>query len=368
MNPDRFLITPDNALPHVVLWQPYSVEDVARIAASCSGQTHQARIIDALKLLEAAERIANPMAPWLDQDTVSNEERIMDDLRRQTPEIIKQATAATGRIDRMALCKIACEKAGRVGTGEKPLTADRIEKLFHEWLSVAAENSARWEAFRKLSRNKIERCEKVIQARNDSIAAHEKCDSLAAVWQALREKKQAALSNDQTEDEIAEIEKQCEKAEASFRASKDAALEAEQCITRSIDEACVREVERKRKILTENQRKTEREAFRLRFESGTGNAKRTVLDEKAATVILLGDQEFIGFLRFLKCPPPKKMMAPIPPRPKDESGKYISRPRAESGDFKDWDNGGSASDEFPVTGLPHEPVERTEANRLRKKK
>jgi hypothetical protein len=280
MNSDRLLITPGKALPHVVLWQSYSVEDVARIASACAGETHQDRIVDALKLLEAVEKIANPMAPWLDQDTVSDDERVMDELRRQTPEIIKRATSETGRIDRMELCRIACEKAGRVGKGEKPLTDDRIEKLFHEWLSGAADSHARWEAFRDLPRTKIARCKPVIQAHNDSIAAQKNCDSLAACWQALREKKKAAISNGLTEKEIAEIETHCDEAEALFRASKDAAWEAERRITRSLNEAYVREVDRKRKNLTEEQKKAEREAFRLRFEAGTGNAKRSVREKQ----------------------------------------------------------------------------------------
>jgi hypothetical protein len=368
MNSERFLITPDNALPHVVLWQSYSVEDVARIASACAGETHQDRIVEALKLLEAVEKIANPMAPWLEQDVASDDERVMDELRRQTPEIIKGATSETGRIDRMELCRIACEKAGRVGKGGKPLTDDRIEKLFHEWLSVAADSHARWEVFRTIPSIKIERCKKVIQAHNDSIAAQKNCDCLAVSWQALREKKKAAISNGLTEKKVAEIEAQCEKAEALFHASKDAAWEAERRITRSLNEAYIREVDRKRKDLTEKQKKAEREAFRLRFESGTGNAKRWVHDETVATALLLGQDEFTGLLNFLRFPPPSGEAAPRPPRPKDEFGQFITRPKDASGKFKAWVDDENASEEFPLTGLPQKPVERTEANRLRKKK
>lgn len=359
---NRLLVTPEIACPHANLSQPYSVEDVARIAAGCAGETHQDRIIDALRLLAAAENIANPMAPWLDQDSASDDEQAMDVLRRQVSEIIKQATTKAGGIDRVKLCKIACLKAGRVGKSGNLLSDDRVEKLFHEWLADAADSHARWEVFRQLPRNKIERCKKVLKARKDSIAAQRKCDSLAASWQALREKKNAAMSNGRPETEVAELTKKCDEEGALFRASKVAAWDAKRGITRSLDEAYVREVDRKRKKLTKEGRKAESEAFRLKFESGTGNEKRLIHDEAAASALLLGQNEYLGLLSFFRFPPPKDKAAPKPPRPKDEFGKFIPRPRDESGGFKEWSDVDSASEEFSVAELPQGSIERTDDN------
>ena len=87
-------------------------------------------------------------------------ENVLYDLQQQADEIIRLATDAEGRINRVNLCKIACDKAGRKSpktkdeTEDKPLSDDRVKELFrNEWLPLAAEDQARWKLFRQMEQD-----------------------------------------------------------------------------------------------------------------------------------------------------------------------------------------------------------------------
>lgn len=333
---NRFSINGDNALPHAILWQSYSVEEVALIAARCEGETHQKRVIEALKLIEAVENIANPLAAWLDQDSHREEgdglgnvpdiekEQELSKLYQQTDEIIRLATDADGKINRIELCNLACEKAGRKSPKtkkqpeEKPLSGDRVEKLFlREWLPQAAESFARWELFR--------------QMKHDDAQARE--DLRSAIEQGSNKKVIAKLKE------------------------KVAAADA-----RSFSE----EIDRKRETLTDAERKAEREQFRLSLEQGTKNDPRIVHTEGHARAILLGTAEFTGFLWFLTYPKAKPKYEPRPPQLRDSGGKYAELERDAEGKIMSKLDV-SRADESPMPAVQHGADNDTEKKVWKKK-
>jgi len=382
MNDNRFSITPEVLLQQhpILIGQSYPVEEVGKIAAGCAGGTPQDRILEALKLLAAAEEIAN-WTPWTDQDSRREEgdglgdipdfdaEQVMFELEQMAPEIIRQATNGDGQIARKELCKIACAKAGRVGKNEEPLSDDRTEALFLEgWLPYAADSLARWEVFRQIRSEKEPPCEAVVHAMSNSGDAQARCDALAGSWQVIRKEKQAAFENGSSEAVIAEIEERNLVAESAFRSSKEEAWNAEREVSQAWSSFYTEEVDRRRGTLTDEQRKQEREDFRLSFEKGINTQPRIILGDTQARLILLGTHEFHGLLKFLKFPPPKGSRSVTPPRPKDEFGHFTTRPKSDSGEFKTWGDDGSASEEYQIVGLPNEDGERTKTNQWRKKK
>lgn len=148
---DRLAVSPESALPHVILGQSYRVEVVAGIAASCPGATHRERVLDALALLAAAEDIANP-DPWRDQhlmrtagdglgDLPTESDR-QNDLMKVAREIVAESSEK-GDITRKSILARVYAWAGR--SGEE----DARNKAFLKWSAVAAaecsERSA-WEA------------------------------------------------------------------------------------------------------------------------------------------------------------------------------------------------------------------------------
>lgn len=382
MNDTRFSITPEVLLQQhpIIIWQSYPVEEVAKIAAGCAGGTPQDRILEALKLLSAAEEIAI-WTPWTDQHLRREEgdglgdipdfqrEQVVFEFEQMAPEFIRHATNEDGQIARKELCKIACAKAGRVGKNEEPLSEDRTEALFLEgWLPYAADSRGRWEVFRQIESERKPPCDAVIAARNNTIAAQAKSDELAARWQVIREEKDEAYRNGSSKAVVDEIEIRNLIAESAFRSSKEEAWNAERHVSLAWSNFYTDEVDRRREALTEDQRKQECEAFRLSFEKGIETQPRIIRDNTQARLILLGNHEFHGLLEFLKFPPPKESRSVTPPRPKDELGRFMTRPKSDSGEFTPWGDDGSAAGEYPIAGRPNEPVERTEANRLRKKK
>lgn len=150
MTSERFIITPENALPHVVLWQTYSVEEVARIAAACAGKSQQERIIAALKLLEAVENFANPYAPWLDQDASREEGDGLGDLpdngdkirllTEAAEKIIKLATK-NGKVSRKAVLQKSYAWAELVGA------ENAQNQAYTKWAKAAARECAKWTAW-----------------------------------------------------------------------------------------------------------------------------------------------------------------------------------------------------------------------------
>lgn len=313
----RFSITPENALPHVILWQSYPVEDVARIAASCAGQSHQERIIEALKLLEAAERIANPDL-WEDQHLQRQEgdelgdipdfdaEQVMFELEQAVPEIIREATNDAGEINRLKLCKIACVKAGR------DVSDDRVEKLFlREWLPQAAESRARWELFRQM-------------------------------------KHEADLEREELKSAIAKGSSK--KAVEKLR-EKVAATEAISFSNGGVFYPAAAEIDRRRKALTDDERKVDYEAFRGMLEAGTHNQPRIIHTEDHARAILLGAPDFAGFLKFVKFPEEKSKYTPTPPRLRGGDGTFAKLDRDADGKMKAIRDV-SANDETPMPAAP----------------
>jgi hypothetical protein len=135
--PARLFITPEVALP-CVMQQAYSVEDVARIAAGCVGSPRE-RVMEAMRLLEAAEELASPILcadQSCDADEAADkaeEERLL--LREAAQEIVRLATDAKG-VSRSDVLRLAYNWCGRPG-GEN---AQR--KAYRTWASNAGNESA----------------------------------------------------------------------------------------------------------------------------------------------------------------------------------------------------------------------------------
>ncbi len=164
---DRLKVSPENALPHVILEQSYPVEVVATIAAACPGSNHRERVLDALALLAAAEEIANP-DPWKDQHLSRNQGDGLGDLPNDSdtqPEI--EATARQiiaraskdGVILRKDVLDAVYEWAGR--SGEESAR----NKSFTTWGEAAAADSLEVAAWRDYvgkhpTKRTIEHCKK----------------------------------------------------------------------------------------------------------------------------------------------------------------------------------------------------------------
>lgn len=370
----RELIAPEDVLPHgLFLRRPYAVEEVARIAAGCAGETPHDRIQAALELLAAAEDIANPN-PHENQHLSRREddglgdvpdldaEKVMFDLEQQVTGIIEKATNEAGKIDRMELCKNACAKAGR------EVSDDRTEKLFHEWLSEAADDYGRWGTFLQIMSEPQRPSEAVELARVELGKISAKSKTLAAGCQELRDERKTAFEKELSGAKIAKIEAKLAGAEERFHASKEDVRAAERRLRCAIAKVPEDEVERRRKEMTEEQREAEREAFRLMLESGTGNQKRIIHHDGAARALLQGMPDFTGLLKFLKFPDAKESRKTRRPRITDELGHPTKQVRsAATQTFTKGSAANAGPDEYSTPGLIKTPVERTDDNRWRKK-
>jgi hypothetical protein len=346
MNTTRFSITPEVLRQQhpIIIWQSYPVEEVAKIAAGCAAGTPQDRILEALKLLAAAEEIAI-WTPWTDQHLRRKEgdglgdipdlEKVdvLFDLQQQADEIIKLATDAEGRINRVNLCKIACDKAGRKSPKtkdepeEKPLSDDRTEKLFRNgWLPQAAEDHARWKLFRQMEQD----------------AHRERKELRSAIEQGLSKK---VINN--LREKVAATEA------ISFQSGGRFYPAAE-------------EIYRRREALTEQERETEREGFRLSLEQGKRGQPRIIHTEELARDILVGTRDFAGFLEFVRFPEEKPKYVSTLPQARDGGGAFVKLERGADGKKKEICDG-SHVDELPVHGLSESPVESTKTTHWRKK-
>ncbi len=328
MNDTRFTITPEVLREQhpIVIWQSYPVEEVAKIAAGCAGRTPQERILEALKLLAAAEDIAT-WTPWTEQDLQREKgdglgdisdlqkEQVMFELWQQIPEIIAAATDAAGSISRKELCKIACVKAGRKSPkgDERPLSEDSIGRIFlEEWLPLAADSHARWTLFRQMKSD-------MDQDRSE-----------------LR----TAIETGLSKAKISELQKKIRSTEAqSFEGGGEFWPSASA-------------VEGRRGKLTNDEKDAERETFRLSLEQGTHNQPRIVISAREAHMILHGTNEFTGFLEFVRFPVAKPKYVPALPPLRGVDGAFAKLERREKGKFKSIRDD-SEDDEASVPALPN---------------
>lgn len=346
MNDNRFSITPEVLLQQhpILIWQSYPVEEVAKIAAGCAGGTPQERILEALKLLAAAEEIAT-WTPWTDQHLRRKEgdglgdipdfekEDVLFELQQQADEIIKLATDAEGRINRMDLCIIACKRAGlkspklKEETKEKPLSDDRVRDLFlKEWLPQAAERHACWELFRQMERE----------------ADQEREELRSAIEQGLSKKVIKKL-----QEKVAATDARSFQHGGKFYPD-------------------AKEVDRRRGALTDDERKSEREVFRLSLEKGTHNQPRIIHTEEHARAILLNTVEYTGFLEFVRFPKEKPKYVPTLPQLRGDDGAYAKPDRGADGKLKQIRDE-SPYDELPMPALQLDEGERTEKKVWRKR-
>ena len=278
-------------------------------------------MIDALRLLEAVERLANPYAAWDGQHETTEKEEIVFTLQQHADGIIKLLTDSDGRINRTALCRIACGKAGR------DLKADRVEKLFlREWLPQASESNARWKLFREMK----------IEADNE------------------REELRSAITQGLSKTMISKLRKKVSATDArSFQSGGEFYPAAE-------------DVDRRRKGLTDQELKAECEAFRLSFENGTHNQTRVVISEDHARAILIGTQEFTGFLEFIKFPAEKPKFVPTLPQARGASGTYTKPGRGSDGKMKPTRDV-AEGEETPMPEFPNGNDERTTGKQWKKR-
>lgn len=130
------IITAEAAEMHgLAMFNDYSVLDVARIAASCPGRTHKDRVIDALRLLAAAEELADP---WSHQYAKTDADRKHQRKAELIEELLASCTDEKGWINRRKLCLAAGK---RITGATSPDTADRNHD---RWLLAASEEYHRW--------------------------------------------------------------------------------------------------------------------------------------------------------------------------------------------------------------------------------
>jgi hypothetical protein len=161
----RLFITPETAHPHAILWQSYSIEHVAQIAASIIGGTYHDRVTEALKLLEAAEKIAKP-DPWEDQHLLRCEGDGLGDMPEETDpggrrfeiarNLVAMVTAKDGRVplkDLLAKCYEWDNREVTDSARRKAFAAWAMEAAqFEHWqihtrnnpLELCAEGFERW--------------------------------------------------------------------------------------------------------------------------------------------------------------------------------------------------------------------------------
>jgi hypothetical protein len=147
MNGDE-IITPEALLesePNIILSRSYSVVDVARIAAGCVGGNSHERVLEAMRLLEAAEEIAKPN-PWKNQ---SDEEDAKADaeygrwraLVEWARETVKECSSNEG-VSRQQILSKVYSYCGRSGN------SNAQSKAYMKWATVAAGEWAEISAWR----------------------------------------------------------------------------------------------------------------------------------------------------------------------------------------------------------------------------
>lgn len=335
---DRFSINSDNAANIAVLYQSYTVEEVSKIAASFQVGSHQERVVEAIKLIKAVEDIANPYAPWFDQHLRRKEgdglgdipdlakEDILFDLRQQADEIIKLATDAEGRINRKELCIIACKRTGRKSPKtkkqkeDKPLSDDRVGEIFlNEWLPQAAEGHARRELFRQMERE----------------ADQEREELESAIAQGLSKKVK------KLQEKVAATNARSFQHERKFYPAAE-------------------EIDRRREAVTDDERISECEAFRLSLEKGTRTQPRIIHTVDHARAILLGTPpDYAGFLEFVRFPEEKPKYSPTLPQSRGKGGAFVKQEKGVDGKVKSNSDGPNV-DESPVHLPQSSEEERTE--------
>lgn len=283
----RELITPEDAFSThgLFLRRPYAVEDVAKVAAGCAGETPRDRIQAALELLAAAEDIANPN-PWKKDVGPTAEE--LEAREREISEIIKEATSDAGEIGRVALCHAAFKRSGR-WNGESEKT-DASEKSFRDWVRDAADSYTRWELFRQIEDEPRPRCKAVEAAEKRLKRAERAGASMNEIWEAGRG------------------------------------------VSLAISEQYTLLVDKLFGKLSAGDLKERRKKFLKLFESGKTGGKSVIHNERAARGMLLGEQEFTGLLEFLK--PTKPKYKPTPPSTRDASGAFAEKQRTAEGKIK----------------------------------
>lgn len=139
----------------------YSVQEVAMIAASCRGDSPEARIEEALDLLSAAERQAykdkyEKQKEWNikhgHSDDFEPEKKFIESNKKRflkAKEICRQAKrdATTGKIERTDLVRLIYMEAG-LGEDSK-----RANRLYNEWLDYAAKEDANNLTFEEMIRH-----------------------------------------------------------------------------------------------------------------------------------------------------------------------------------------------------------------------
>lgn len=283
----------------VFLRQSYPVEVVAGIAAACSGGCHRERLIDALRLLEAVEDMADPMHP-VSKGSMERD-GVIDSRLDDALSLLSGAFPTGGEINRVKLCMLACVRAGRgreeakgtktKGTATSPTKADKAKAaaaredhakvLYREWADAAAGERELRDLF------------------------YEVADAAARDLSVLR-LKLAGANNIRERRTI-------ERAIAALPVTP-AAIE---------------------KAVSERQRKApDRTAFLATLEGPSVADKRVkvLLDEERALAMLVGENGVEGFLPWLR----RTKGQPTPPTrraPHDEEGKFAKQSHDDKGRF-----------------------------------
>lgn len=131
--------------PNNTLSRTYSVVDVAQIAAGCMGETYQDRVLEAMRLLEAAEEIAKPN-PWKNQssETDAEEDAAYNRFCERTNEawkIVRECTTKDGvpKMEVLAKVYVWCGRSGK---------SDAQGKAYTKWADKAVEGLAEISAWR----------------------------------------------------------------------------------------------------------------------------------------------------------------------------------------------------------------------------
>ena len=121
-----------------------SVLDVARIAAGCVGETCRDRVLEAMRLLKAAEEIAKPDL-WENPSSVEDAEADAVDnryiqRRKQAVEIVSESVTSNGVPRKEVLAKVY-KLCGRSGDSSAQ------GKAYMKWASAAEEELAEFRAW-----------------------------------------------------------------------------------------------------------------------------------------------------------------------------------------------------------------------------
>jgi hypothetical protein len=272
----------------VFLRQSYPIEVVAGVAAACSGASHRERVIDALRLLEAAEDMAVPQHP-ASQGAMERDDAI-DSRIDDALSLLSGAFPPGVEINRVKLCVLACAHAGRGWKDAKGLTdatedaeagEDHAEALYREWADAAAG-------------------ERELRA-----LFYEVADAATRDLSGLR--MELAGANNVRE------RRAIEKAIAALPVTPDAIAKA----------------------VSERQRKApDRAAFLATLEGrGVADKRAKVLhDEDRALLMLVGENGVEGFLPWLR----RTKGQPTPPKrraPRDDEGRFAEQARDDEGRF-----------------------------------